>query len=133
MRFHWEDFALLFLRVSVSAMMMVHGVGKLSDPGSFVNLIEMSLRAGPLSVPLAYASILAETLFPALVALGIMVRVSALVSAINMLVAFLLFHLLIKGDPFFAWEKAALYSVVFLYLAMVGGGRYTVLYPLLRA
>ncbi len=97
------------------------------DPGSFVNLIEMSLRAGPLSVPLAYASILAETLFPALVLLGVLVRISALVSAINMLVAFVIFHVLIKGDPFFAWEKAALYTVVFLYLAIVGGGRYTVL------
>ncbi len=123
----WEDLALLFLRVSVSAMMLMHGVGKLADPGSFVNLIEMSLRTGPLSVPLAYLSILAETLFPALVILGVLVRVSALISAINMLVAVFVFHILIKGDPFLAWEKAALYAVVFLYLAMVGGGRYTIL------
>ncbi len=130
MRFNWEDFALLFLRVSASAMMMVHGVGKLADPGSFVNLIEMSLKVGSLSVPLAYASILAETLFPALILMGIMVRVSALISATNMLVAFLIFHVMVKGDPFFAWEKAALYAVVFLYLAIVGGGRYTVLSPL---
>jgi len=131
MRVSWDDFALLFLRVSVSAMMIVHGIGKLSDPGSFVNLIEMSLKAGSLSVPLAYASILAETLFPLLIALGIMVRVSALISAINMLVAAFIFHVVVKGDPFFAWEKAALYAVVFLYLAIVGGGRYTV-FRLLR-
>jgi len=38
--------------------------------------------------------------------------VSALISAINMLVAAFIFHVVVKGDPFFAWEKAALYAVL---------------------
>ncbi|NPB03369.1 MAG: DoxX family protein [Thermotogae bacterium] len=127
MRFVREDFSLLFLRIAVSGMMLMHGIGKLKDPTSFVNLVEMSLNLGSASLPLAYISILAETLFPFLIILGILVRISALISATNMLVATFLFHIAVKGDPFFAWEKAALYSVVFLFLSMVGGGRYSIL------
>ncbi len=121
------DLALLFLRVSISAMMLVHGISKLKNPQSYVNFIEANFGLKALSMPLAFASIAAETVFPLFVMLGILVRVSAFVSAVNMMVAVVWFHILIKGDPFFSWEKAALYAIVFLYLTAVGGGRYSIL------
>jgi len=116
------------LRVSASLMMLTHGVGKLRDPRSFVNLLEVA-GLGGFSLPLAYLSTLAETLFPLLIILGVAVRLSALVVSAHMMVAAFIFHVLLKGDPFPVWEKAALYAVVFLYLAMVGGGRFSILGP----
>ncbi len=119
------DFGILFLRLSFSILMLFgHGIPKLLDPQSHINFIDILFRTGFLSVPLAYLSISAETLFQMFIAIGLFTRLSAIVSAINMLVAVLSLAF-IRGEPFPIYEKALLYFVLYLSLAFMGAGRFS--------
>ncbi len=119
------DFGILFLRLSFSILIFFgHGMPKLLDPQSHINFIEILFRTGFLSVPLAYLSISAETLFQMFIAIGLFTRLSALVSAINMLVAVLSLAF-IRGEPFPIYEKALMYFVLYLSLAFTGAGRFS--------
>lgn len=120
-----NNIALLLLRISVSAIMIVaHGLGKLQDPGPFVdNVARMGF---PLPGAAAYLSISAETVFPLLVILGLFTRVSALIAGLNMFIAGFVVHMVMNGDPFPKMEKAVLYMIVFFFIALAGPGSYTV-------
>jgi len=119
------DLGILVLRLSFSILMFFgHGIPKLLDPQSHVNFVEILLRTGFLSAPLAYLSISAETLFQMLIAVGLFTRISALVSAINMLVAFLSLAF-IREEPFPVYEKATLYFIVYVSLLFTGAGRFS--------
>jgi putative oxidoreductase len=114
----------LFLRIFVGGtMLLAHGASKLLHPERFIE----ALRSNGFPFPhiLAYFSIAAETIFPLLIILGLFTRVSALIAAINMFVALFVFHLTIKGDPFANFEKAFLYLIVFIFIAIAGGGGWT--------
>lgn len=119
------DFGLLFLRVVVSLLMILgHGVPKVLNPQSHINLVEMAFHTGPLSPILAYLSIAAETLFQVFILFGIFTRISSLISSINMLVA-LFFLIFIRGTDFPNYEKALLYFVIYTFLVFSGAGRYS--------
>jgi len=105
-------------------MILGHGIPKLLDPQSHINFIEILFHTGPLSAPLAYLSISAETLFQMLIAVGLFTRISALISAVNMLVA-LLSLMFIRWEPFPIYEKALLYFSVYLSLVFAGAGKYS--------
>ncbi len=74
------------LRVSIGAIMIFsNGPSKLLSPGPF---IEHRAKEGiPLPTMTGYPAILAETIFPLLIMLGIFTRISVLIEAVNMLVA----------------------------------------------
>ena len=74
----------------------------------------------------AYLSISVETIFPLMIILGLLTRVSSAIAAFNMFVAGIVFHLMIKGDPFENYEKAILYFLIFTALAITGSGKYSV-------
>lgn len=120
-----NDLGLLILRVSISAIMILaHGLPKLLNPAPFVE--GLAVKGYPAPEVLGYISISAETLFPLLVILGLFTRVSALIAAGNMLVAGLVHHIVLGGDPFDRWEKALLYLIVFLTVAITGPGSWSV-------
>jgi putative oxidoreductase len=121
---HIQNIGFLFLRVFAGGtLLLAHGVQKLFDPKRFIEIL--SSNGFPLPSVMAYLSISAETIFPLFVILGLFTRVSALIVSINMFVAVFGFHLTIKGDPFSSLEKAFVYMIVFIFIAIVGGGDWT--------
>ena len=119
-----QNIGLLFLRIFVGGtMLLAHGVPKILDPKPFIEAL--SSNGFPLPNIMAYLSISAEAIFPLFVILGVFTRISALIAAINMFVALFVFHLNIKGDPFSNLEKAFVYMIVFIFIAIAGGGDWT--------
>ncbi|MGH7800005.1 MAG: DoxX family protein [Thermodesulfobacteriota bacterium] len=119
-----QNIGFLFLRIFVGGtMLLAHGVPKLLDPKPFIEAL--SSNGFPLPNIMAYLSISAEAVFPVFIILGVFTRVSALIVAINMFVAAFVFHLNIKGDPFSNLEKAFVYMIVFIFIAIAGGGDWT--------
>ncbi len=115
-----RDFGLLLLRVSAGAMMMGHGIGKVTDLLSGKFHFPDPLGIGP-APSLALAAI-AEFLCAFLVLVGFRTRWSALPVAATMLVAALVFH---SKQPGAEKELPLLYAVMFASLVFTGGGRYT--------
>ena len=111
----------LILRVSVSALMLTHGIPKL-----------MKLISGdfsfpdPIGVGAAVSLILAvigEAICPMLIIIGLKTRVAAIPAAITMAVAAFIVH---SGDPIAEKEKALLFFFGFLAIALIGPGSYSV-------
>jgi putative oxidoreductase len=119
-----NNLGLFLFHVSVSGIMILaHGLGKLSNPDPFIeNITKMGL---PMPNIMAYLAISAETIFPLLIILGVLTRISALIAGINMLVAAFVVHITIFGDPFSKFELAMLYMICFLFIAIVGPGGWT--------
>jgi putative oxidoreductase len=133
------DFALLVLRLAGLGLAIFHGWGKLSrlvggDHGFADGLERMGL---PAPLLFAWAAALAETLGGVLVTLGLFTRVAAAFCAITMVVAaFVRHHALdllfvrlglmeVPPERLTAWgnpELAIVYLIVFLALALAGGG-----------
>jgi putative oxidoreductase len=115
------DLGLLILRLGGGGFMLfAHGLPKLLDysemSGKFPDPIGLGSE---LSLILA---ILAELLCSLLVMLGLVTRLAALPLCATMFVAAFLHH---SADPFDKKELALLYLVVFVFLALVGGGNFS--------
>jgi putative oxidoreductase len=115
-----KDTGHLILRVVPSVFMMVHGWGKLT-----------AIMAGdmgfpdPLGMGSGLSKILAcggEFFCAAAVALGLWTRWTAIPVAFTMFVAAFIFH---ANDPWGDKELSFLYMVLFLVIALLGGGRCT--------
>ena len=116
-----RDLGLLLLRLGMGAMLMTHGWGKLQKivAGDFEFSDPLGLGPAP-SLVLACG---AEFFCSLLVLLGVKVRWTAIPPAFAMATAAFVAH---AGDPFGRREKALLFLVGFVTLAMTGGGSYTV-------
>jgi putative oxidoreductase len=116
-----RDLGLLLLRLGFGGMLMTHGWGKFQSilAGDFDFGDPIGLGPAP-SLVLACG---AELLFSLLVVLGVRVRWTAIPPAIAMATAAFVAH---AGDPFGRREKALLFLVGFVALALTGGGSYTV-------
>ncbi|NIP30389.1 MAG: DoxX family membrane protein [Candidatus Dadabacteria bacterium] len=120
-----NDIGLLILRVSAGlSMLFAHGLGKIKQPEGFINALTDS--GFPLPKVSAYLAISAETIFPLMIVLGILTRISSGIAAFNMFVAGFVYHLIMKGDPFSDYEKALLYFIIFATITVTGSGRYSV-------
>lgn len=135
------DLALLLLRLSSLGLLLAHGWGKLARmAGGDYGFVAGVGRLGfPYPTVFAWAAVVAETLLPVLIILGLFTRVAAAVCAFNMFVAAFLRHqahrhaLILVGlreypeETVKGWgnpELALMYLVVFLALALAGGGRF---------
>lgn len=122
-----DDLGKLVLRVSLGAMLMLHGIAKLS---SGVDGIAGMLQQHGLPGALAYAVFIGELLAPLAMIIGLWTRPAALIAAINMGVAIALAH---AGDVFklgqqggWAIELQGLYLFGALAVLLLGGGRFSV-------
>jgi putative oxidoreductase len=122
-----DDLGKLVLRVSLGAMLMLHGIAKLSTG---VDGIAGMLQQHGLPGALAYAVFIGELLAPLAMIIGLWTRPAALVAAINMGVAIALAH---AGDMFklgqqggWAIELQGLYLFGALAVLLLGGGRFSV-------
>lgn len=116
--------ALLLLRIAVGILMLTHGWGKLetlfgSEPIQFADPIGVGATA---SLVLA---VFAEVLCSVLLILGLATRFAAIPLLITMLVAALIVHI---NDGFGRQEFALLYAIIYLTIAQVGAGKYSLDY-----
>lgn len=112
---------LLFLRISFSGMMLVHGVPKL------LQLLEGNLQFGdPIGIGMTLTfilAIIAEVVCPLLIIIGYKTRWATLPVIITMAVAAFVVH---SADPFGMKELALLYLFAFITIGLLGAGKYAV-------
>lgn len=114
------DFGLLILRVSFSALMLTHGIPKLSK--LFVTPIAFP---DPLGVGSGFSLVLAligELIAPILIIIGFKTKIAAIPATITMFVAAFIVHF---KDPIATKEKALLYLFAFLVILLSGAGKYS--------
>lgn len=120
------DTGKLLLRVALAALLLFHGVAKLSGGIGFV--ATMLAKAG-LPAALGYLVYIGEVIAPFMVAAGLFTRPAALVVSINMIVAVLLVHttqfLTINETGGWALELQGMYFVAAFAIALLGAGRFS--------
>jgi putative oxidoreductase len=116
-----KDIGLAFFRITISAMMLTHGYPK------FMKLISGNFEFGnPLGIgaaPSLFLAVIGEFICPILIILGLRTRWAAIPTAITMLVAGFVVH---AADPFGTKEKALLFMVSFITIALLGPGKLSI-------
>jgi putative oxidoreductase len=116
---NFTDLALAILRISISGMMLMHGIPKIER--LFASPIEFGdpIGVGPtLSLILA---LIGEVVAPILIIIGFKTKLAAIPAIITMFVAAFVVHL---NDDFGTKEKALLYLVGFVVVLLAGPGKY---------
>lgn len=119
------DRAILFLRIFIAAVMLLHIIGKMQNYDNVV-LTFPSLLDFNRSTSLAL-SIIFEAAMAAMIAIGIGTRLSALLMFITSLVT--LFDIALQAEGAISTDAAKLqfiYAGIFLTLMISGGGRYSI-------
>ena len=119
------DRAILFLRIFIAAVMLLHIIGKLQNYDNVV-LAYPSLLGFNRSTSLAL-SIIFEGTMAAMIAIGIGTRLSALLMFITSLAT--LFQIALQAEGAISTDAAKLqfiYAGIFLTLMISGGGRYSI-------
>lgn len=116
-----KDIGLAFFRISISAMMLVHGLPK------FQKLIAGDFEFGdPIGIgaaPSLFLAVIGEFVCPILVIIGYKTKLASIPPVVTMLVAGFIVH---SADPFGSKEKALLYLVAFITIALLGPGKYSI-------
>jgi len=121
------EIARLLLRLILGLLILLHGISKIrGGPGFILDIVD---KAG-LPEPFGYLVYVGEVVAPILVIIGLFTRASAVVIAINMIVAILLVHipefLTLSDTGGWALELQGLYVAVAVCVALLGAGRYSV-------
>ena len=116
------DLGILLVRVSIGLLMLTHGLPKLSmllsdEPVGFPGVFGMSAT---FSLAL---TILAEVVCSLLIILGAGTRLATIPLMITMVVAAFHIH---GADPFAKKEMALIYLAGYIFLFIVGFGKYSV-------
>lgn len=116
-----NDIGLALLRILPSVMLLTHGIGK------FQKLISGNFEFGnPIGIgaaPSLFLASIGEFACPILIIIGYKTRWAAIPAAITMAVAGLIVH---GSDPFGTKEKAFLFLVFFIVIALLGPGRFSI-------
>ena len=119
------DRAILFLRIFIAAVMLLHIIGKMQNYDNVVLTFPSLLDFNrPTSLAL---SIIFETAMAAMIGIGIGTRLSALLMFITSLVT--LFDIALQAEGAISTDAAKLqfiYAGIFLTLMISGGGRYSI-------
>jgi len=122
-----EDTAKLILRITVSVLMLFHGVPKLFNG---ITHIEGMLQSHGLPGLLAYAVFLGEIVGPVMLLLGWYARIGALLVVVNMVVAVVLVHtgdlLTVTERGSYRLEAQAFFLFTALALFLTGPGRFSI-------
>lgn len=125
-----SDQAKLLLRLAVGILVLLHGIGKISNPQVFA-FVESSFAGMGLPTALAYLVYVGEVIAPLMLIFGYQTKVAALLVAINMVVAILLVHTkqlfaLSQGGGY-ALELQAMFLIGALVIFGLGAGKHTVM------
>lgn len=122
------NIVLLITRIAVGSFMLTHGIPKLMKFFSTGD-ITFSDPLGVGTIPSLMMAIFAEVFCSILVILGLGTRIAVIPLIITMLVAVLLVH---ANDPFGKKELGLMYLTVYMFLIVVGSGKYSLDEWLLR-
>ena len=121
MKNKFNDLALAILRVGFSGMLLTHGIPKISilleNPSGFPDPIGVG------NVVSLILALIGEFVAPIFVLIGFKTRIAALPAIGTMAVAAFIVH---SQDSFGIKEKALLYLIGFIVIALVGPGKYSV-------
>jgi putative oxidoreductase len=121
-----HDLGKLVLRVTLGALILLHGIAKLKGG---LAPIEGMLEAKGLPGVLAYGAYIGEVLAPLLVIVGFHARIGAAVIAVNMLFAVALAHMGQLGQlnetGGWAIELQAMFLAGAVAVALIGPGRFS--------
>jgi putative oxidoreductase len=120
------DVGLTVLRIFTGlAMALAHGLGKVQGPSE--QFVEGVASMGfPMPIVFAWAAAITEFFGGILFAAGLLTRINAILLCGTMLVAGLLMHGMVRGDPFSGMEMALLYAAIFFAFIFTGSGRFSV-------
>jgi len=122
-----NDIAKLILRVTLGALILLHGIAKLN--GGLSGIVGM-VEAQGLPGVLGYAVLLGEVVGPLMLLAGFHARIGALLVAINMVVAIALVHMgelgRFNGQGGWALELQGIFLAAAIALALIGPGRFSV-------
>ena len=122
-----NDAGKLVLRVALAALLLFHGVAKLSGGIGFV--ADMLAKAG-LPAVFGYGVYIGEVVAPLLILVGLFTRPAALIVAINMIVAVLLAHtsqfFTLNETGGWALELQGMFFFAAVTIALLGAGRYSI-------
>ena len=120
------DVAVLYMRLFIGAMLMLHVIGKLQEYNASVSGFPGLLFDSP-AVTFVIFTVL-EAAFALMIISGVFVRLAAIVMAVGMFVDIFLVY------PTYGWigvERQVLYIGIYVFLAISGGGSYSMYVPLL--
>ncbi|PVW14795.1 DoxX family protein [Marixanthomonas spongiae] len=122
------NIVLLILRFLVGILMLTHGMGKLQtlfggDPIQFHDPLGVGAA---MSLALA---VFAEVLCSILLIIGLGTRLAAIPLLFTMMVAAFVIHI---NDDFGRQELPMLYAAIYIVIATIGAGRYSLDYLLLK-
>ena len=115
LRKEWEPRVLSIMRIMVGLLFMEHGTAKLLGfpPGT----------AAPALFTLHWFAGVIEMVGGALVALGLLTRIAAFIMSGEMAIGYFMSHAPLNFFPLVnRGDAAVLYCFIFLYLAVAGGG-----------
>jgi len=119
----------LILRLTLGALLLFHGVGKILHPDAVAPIVKNVAALGLPGV-FAYAVYLGEVLAPVLILLGLFARLGGLLVVVNMIFALVLVHssqlLTLSKSGGYGLELQAMYLFCGLAIAVLGSGRYAV-------
>lgn len=122
-----QDLGKLVLRVALGALILLHGIAKLT--GGLAGIEELLASRG-LPAFLAYGALVGEVLAPLLVLVGFHARIGAVLIAANMLVALALVHMgelsQLNQQGGWAVELQGMFLFTAIAIALLGPGRYSV-------
>ena len=112
---------LLVLRLGMSGLMLTHGLPK------FMNLVQGNMDfpdpIGLGSTLSLILTVIGEAICPLLIIIGFKTRLASIPTIITMAVAVFVVH---GADPIATKEKALLYLVGFIVIALTGAGKFSV-------
>lgn len=115
------DVAILMVRLAVAAMMLTHGIPKLSSLLS--GEVQFPPVVGLSPATSLLLTVLAEVGCSVLILVGLGTRLASIPLIITMLVALLLIH---AADPFAKQELALFYLVTYTALFISGSGKFSI-------
>lgn len=119
-----SDVIILILRLSIAALMLTHGLPKLSKllAGGEIQFADPIGLGSTLSLVLVVFS---EVLCSTFIAIGYKTKLATLPLIFTMLVAAFIIHI---NDGIYKQEKAILYILVYLSFLITGSGRFSIDY-----
>jgi putative oxidoreductase len=122
-----DDAGKLLLRLTLGVLFLLHGIAKIT--GGIGGIEKMVVGAG-LPGFFAYGVFIGEVLAPILLILGFYSRISAVVIAINMVVAIALAHakdlFVIGPQGGWALELQGMFLFTAVAIALIGPGRFSI-------
>lgn len=116
----YVDWALLYMRLFIGGILLMHNIGKLQVYNEIVNYYPQIMGLGSAATLIVIAII--EVVCAALIIIGIRVRIAAAIMAVGMFLS-ILFFFTDKG-----WtldELQFVYMGTYIFLIISGGGAYS--------